>query len=57
LFPKNGVNTSMFVFGLQEEETVTWDEFKLCYDSVYPEGQAWFPSGGANAPAATGDAR
>jgi hypothetical protein len=26
--------TSMLVFALQEEETLSWDEFKLCYDSV-----------------------
>jgi hypothetical protein len=45
----------MLVFGLQEEETLTWDEFKFCYDSVYPEGQVWLPCGGANAPATTGD--
>jgi hypothetical protein len=49
--------TSMLVFGLQEEETLTWDEFKLCYDSVYPEGQARLPCGGVNTLAATGGAR
>jgi hypothetical protein len=49
--------TSMLVFGLQEEKMRTRDEFKLCYDSVYPEGQAWLPCGGANAPAAMGDAQ
>jgi hypothetical protein len=48
--------TSMLMFGLQEEQTLTWDEFKLCYDSVYPKEQAWLPCGGAKAPAAMGDA-
>jgi hypothetical protein len=49
--------TSMLVFGLQEEETLTWDEFKLCYDSVYPKGKAWLSCSGAKVSAATGDAR
>jgi hypothetical protein len=49
--------TSMLVFGLQEEEMLTWDEFKICYDSVYPEGQMWLPCGGTTAPVTTGDAR
>jgi hypothetical protein len=47
----------MLVFGLQEEEMLTWDEFKLCYDFVYPEGQAWLPNGGVKAPAVTRDAQ
>jgi hypothetical protein len=49
--------TSMLVFGLQEEETLTWDEFGLCYNSVYWEGQMWLPCGGVKAPVATGSAR
>jgi hypothetical protein len=40
----------MLVFGLQEAETLSWDEFKLCYDSVYPEGQTWLPCGGQPLP-------
>jgi hypothetical protein len=46
----------MLVFGLQEEQTLSWDKFNLCYDSVYPEGRTWLPCGGATAPAATGGA-
>jgi hypothetical protein len=30
--------TSMLMLGLQEEDMLTWDEFKLFYDSVYPKG-------------------
>jgi hypothetical protein len=29
--------TSLLVFALQEEGTLTWDEFKLFYDSMCPE--------------------
>jgi hypothetical protein len=47
----------MLAFGLQEEETLTWDEFRLCYNSVYPERQVWLPCSGVKAPAATRDAR
>jgi hypothetical protein len=49
--------TSMLVLGLQEEERLSRDEFKLCYDSLYPEGQTWLPRGGATAPATTDGAR
>jgi hypothetical protein len=28
---------------------LSWDKFKLCYDSVYPEGQTWLPCGGTDA--------
>jgi hypothetical protein len=57
LFPFTVFTTSMLVFVLQEKETLSWDEFKLCYDSMYPEGQTWLPGGAAAAPAATGDTR
>jgi hypothetical protein len=42
--------TSMLMSGLQEEEMLSWHEFKLCYNSVYPEGQTWMPYGGPAAP-------
>jgi hypothetical protein len=47
----------MLVFGLQEEEALSRDEFKLHYDSVYPEGQTRLPCGRAAVSVATGDAR
>jgi hypothetical protein len=49
--------TSMLVFGLQEEEMLSWDEFKLCYHSMYPKGQTWLPRGRTVAPTATDDPR
>jgi hypothetical protein len=49
--------TFMLVSGLHGEETLSWDAFKLCYDSVYPEGQTWLPCVGTAAPTATGDTR
>jgi hypothetical protein len=49
--------TSMLVFGLKDVETLSWDEFRLYYDSVYPEGQMWLPWGGATPPVTIGDAR
>jgi hypothetical protein len=48
--------TSMLVFGLYEEKILFWDEFKLCYDSVYLEGQMWLPCGGITVPVTMGDA-
>jgi hypothetical protein len=45
----------MLVFGVQGEEMLSWDEFKLCYDSMYPEGQTWLPCGGTGALAAAAD--
>jgi hypothetical protein len=30
--------TSMLVFGLQEEKTLSWDKFKLYYSYMYHEG-------------------
>jgi hypothetical protein len=48
--------TSMLVSGLQEE-TLSWDEFKLYFDSVYPEGQTWLPCGRATTPVVMGGAR
>lgn len=36
LFRFTAFATPILVFGLQEER-LTWDEFKLCYDFVYPE--------------------
>jgi hypothetical protein len=47
----------MFVFGLQGEEALSWDEFKLCYDSMYPDGQMCLPYGGTGAFTAAVDRR
>lgn len=56
LFRFTAFATSMLVFELQKE-MMTWDEFRLCYDSMYPEGQMWLPCGGVKAPAAIGNTR
>jgi hypothetical protein len=47
----------MIVFGVLGEETLSWDEFKLCYDYMYPDGQTWIPCGGTGALAAVADHR
>jgi hypothetical protein len=31
---------------MQDDEMLSWDEFKLYYDAMYPEGQTWLPYGG-----------
>jgi hypothetical protein len=49
--------TSMLVFGMQGEEALSWDEFKLYYDSMYPEGHMWLPCGGMGGFAAVADRR
>jgi hypothetical protein len=46
LFRFAAYTTSMLVFGVQGEEVLSWDKFKLCYSSMYPEGQTWLPCGG-----------
>jgi hypothetical protein len=49
--------TSILVFGVQGEEALSWDEFKLCYDFMYPEEQTWLPCGGTGALATMEDYR
>jgi hypothetical protein len=48
LFRFTAYATSMLVFGLHGGGAVL-GEFKLYYDSVYPEGQTWLPRGGTSA--------
>jgi hypothetical protein len=57
LFHFSAYATSMLLFCLEGEETLSWEKFKLCYDSVYPEGQTWLPCGGTTTPVVTFRAR
>jgi hypothetical protein len=46
LFRAAAYTTTMLALRMQDDEMLSWDEFKLYYDAMYPEGQTWLPYGG-----------
>jgi hypothetical protein len=41
---------TMLALHMQDDEILSWDEFKVCYDTLYLEGQTWLPCGVAGVP-------
>jgi hypothetical protein len=52
-FPLRSIRHLDACVWLAREEMLSWYEFKLCYDSVFLEGQMWLPCGETTAPTAT----
>jgi hypothetical protein len=46
LFRVTAYAATMLALRMQDDEMLSWDEFKLYYDAMYPEGQTWLPYGG-----------